>query len=156
VSESRSSRPGSSNTRGARGGFGTPARISVPRTAAAAALVVIGIVWLVVYVTKAGPDATGSQLAWMADLGRWNYLIGFGLVFVGLAAAANPGTPLGRGRGVVVGMLGCFLLGLVWIVAYYVTGQNADIPLLTDLSQYNLVVGIGFMAVGFVYATHWE
>ena len=60
----------------------------------------------------------------MADLGRWNYLIGFGLIFLGLAVAANPGTPLGRGRGVVVGMLGCFLIGLVWIVVYYVTGQT--------------------------------
>jgi hypothetical protein len=37
-----------------------------------------------------------------------------------------------------------------------VLGQNADVPLMTELSQYNLVVGIGFMAVGFVYATHWE
>ena len=92
----------------------------------------------------------------MGDLGRWNYLIGFGLIFLGLALAAHPDTPLGRGRGVVVGMLGCFLIGLVWIVVYYVTGQDSDVPLLRDLGQYNLVVGIGFMAVGFVYATHWE
>jgi len=57
---------------------------------------------------------------------------------------------------VVVGMLGCFLIGLLWIVVYYVTGQDLTIPLITALGQYNLVVGIGFMAVGFVYATHWE
>jgi hypothetical protein len=118
--------------------------------------VLLGIAWLVVYVAVADPDSGGSQLTWMGDLGRWNYLIGFGLVFAGLASAAHPSTPLGRGRGVVIGMLGCFLLGLLWIVAYYVVGQDANVPLLTDLSQYNLVVGIGFMAVGFVYATHWE
>ena len=53
-------------------------------------------------------------------------------------------------------MLGCFLIGPAWIVVYYITGQDIDVPLLTDLGQYNLVVGIGFMAVGFVYATHWE
>ena len=29
----------------------------------------------------------------MADLGRWNYLIGFGLIFVGLAVAAHPSHP---------------------------------------------------------------
>ena len=29
-------------------------------------------------------------------------------------------------------------------------------PLINDLGQYNLVVGIGFMAVGFTFATHWE
>jgi uncharacterized membrane protein YdjX (TVP38/TMEM64 family) len=128
----------------------------VVRTAVCALLALLGVAWLVVYVVVAGPDGDGTTLTWMADLGRWNYLIGFGLVFLALALAAHPSTPLGRGRGVVVGMLGCFLLGLVWIVVYYVTGQVADVPLITDLAQYNLIVGIGFMAVGFVYATHWE
>jgi len=118
--------------------------------------VLLGIAWLAVYATVGDSAADGSQLAFMRDLGRWNFVIGFGLVFVGLASAAHPSTPMGRGRGVVVGMLGCFLIGLLWIVVYYVTGQDLTIPLITDLGQYNLVVGIGFMAVGFVYATHWE
>jgi uncharacterized membrane protein len=56
----------------------------------------------------------------------------------------------------VVGMLGCFLIGLIWIVVYYMTGNDLAIPLMSSLGQYNLVVGIGFMAVGFVYATRWE
>jgi len=109
-----------------------------------------------VYVVVAGPDTDGTQLTWMGDLGRWNYMIGFGLIFVGLVLAAHPSTPLGRGRGVVVGMLGSFLIGLLWIVTYYVTGQDLTLPVCTDLGQDNLMVGIGFMAVGFVYATHWE
>jgi hypothetical protein len=129
---------------------------SLVRTGLAALLVLVGIAWLVVYVAVAGPDTDGTKLTWMGDLGKWSYVIGFGAIFIGLALAAHPSTPLGRGRGVVIGMLGCFLVGLVWIVVYYVTGQTADVPLLTDLSQFNLVVGIGFMAVGFVYATHWE
>jgi hypothetical protein len=70
--------------------------------------------------------------------------------------AAHPSTPLGRGRGVVVGMLGCFLVGLLWIVVYYVTNQDLSIPIIRELGNYNLLVGIGFMAVGFVYATQWE
>ena len=70
--------------------------------------------------------------------------------------AAHPRTPMGRGRGVVIGMLGSFLIGLIWIVVYYVTGTEVTVPMMTDLAQYNLMVGIGFMAVGFVYATHWE
>ncbi|WP_310306660.1 cell division protein CrgA [Nocardioides marmoribigeumensis] len=53
-------------------------------------------------------------------------------------------------------MLGCFLLGLVWIVVYYVTSQDASLPLVRELGNYNLIVGVAFMAVGFVYATHWE
>ena len=94
----------------------------------------------------------------MADLENWNYLIGFGLIFVGLVVAAHPSTPLGRNRGVVITMLTCFILGLLWICTYYVfTGTNLDkIPVFNDLEQYNLLVGIGFMAVGFSYATRWE
>lgn len=127
--------------------------ISVVRTVVAALLAAVGIAWMVVYINVA---QDGEQLTWMGDLERWNFLIGFVLVFLGLAVAANPATPLGRGRGVVIGMLGCFLIGLVWIVTYYMTGNSFDIPLMRNLGQYNLVVGIGFMAVGFVYATRWE
>lgn len=137
-------------------GLGPASHTSLVRTGLSLLIVLVGIAWLVAYVVVAGPDTDGTKLTWMGDLGKWNYVIGFGAVFVGLALAAHPSTPLGRGRGVVIGMLGCFLIGLIWIVVYYVTGQTADIPLITDLSQYNLVVGIGFMAVGFVYATHWE
>ncbi len=127
--------------------------ISIVRTALAALLVAVGIAWMAVYINVA---LDGQKLPWMADLARWNFLIGFLLVFAGLAMAAHRSTPLGRGRGVVVGMLGCFLIGLIWIVVYYITGQDLSVPLVKNLGQYNLVVGIGFMAVGFVYATHWE
>ena len=53
-------------------------------------------------------------------------------------------------------MLGAFLIGLLWIIVYYITGSTIEIPVMKNLGQYNLVVGIGFMAVGFVYATKWE
>jgi hypothetical protein len=92
----------------------------------------------------------------VADLKDWNWLIGFGVLFLGLILAAHRRTPLGRGRGVVVGMLGSFLIGLAWIVVYYFTSQDANVPLLRELGNYNLLVGIGFMAIGFVYATKWE
>ena len=84
-------------------------------------------------------------------------MIGFGAFFLGLMVSAHPSTPLGRGRGVVVGMLGCFLIGLLWICTYYVISDDVSrIPIFNDLAQYNLVVGIGFMAVGFTFATRWE
>ena len=95
----------------------------------------------------------------MADLANWNYAIGFGLILVGLIVSAHPSTPLGRGRGVVIGMLGCFLVGLLWICTFYVFSNSQDsagIPIMNDLGQKNLVVGIGFMAVGFTFATRWE
>jgi len=116
-------------------------------------LIVAGIAWVAYYVWKVLED--GSPKA-VADLGDWNFLIGFGALFLGLMLAAHPRTPLGRGRGVVVGMLGSFLIGLLWIIVYYVTSQDASIPVFRELGNYNLLVGIGFMTTGFVYATRWE
>ena len=140
---------------------------SIARCAVAVLLVVLGIVWIVVYIhfakdaalydPKLGGKKPDNPLPWMADLARWNYLIGFVLIFAGLTVAAHKKTPLGRGRGVVVGMLFCFLFGLLYILIYYFLGDNiAKIPVMKDLNQFNLLVGIGFMAVGFAYATRWE
>ncbi|WP_338036348.1 cell division protein CrgA [Nocardioides oleivorans] len=76
---------------------------------------------------------------------------------LGLMVSAHPSTPLGRGRGVVVGMLGCFLIGLIWICTFYVFSDDLSrLWVLNDLGQWNLVVGIAFMAVGFSFATKWE
>jgi hypothetical protein len=129
------------------------ASISVVRTGLSAVLVLAGIAWVAFYVWKALGDGTPK---WMVDLGDWNFLIGFGALFLGLVLAAHPRTPLGRGRGVVVGMLGSFVIGLIWIIVYYVTSQDANIPVFRELGNYNLLVGIGFMTTGFVYATRWE
>ncbi len=146
-------RTSSSSTGSGRPGRETGPATSVVRTAVAVLVVVLGIAWTAVYINVA---QDGEKLSWMGDLGRWNFLIGFGLLFIGLSLLANPATPLGRGRGVVIGMLGCFLLGLVWIIVYYMAGQPTSLPVIRNLDAYNLVVGIGFMAVGFVYATRWE
>lgn len=141
---------------------GTPT--SIPRSALALALVVLGIVWIAVYYTVArdaaiaiGPKKPTDPTHFMADLKRWNYLIGFGLIFLGMILSAHPLTPLGRGRGVVIGMLFCFLFGLVYIVTFYFLGNKVlDVPVMDDLNQLNLLVGVGFMAVGFTFATKWE
>ena len=127
-------------------------------------MMVVGIAWIVFYYVVVRPDPNTIPLekpggpAFMGDMGKWNYVVGFGLLFLGLLVAAHPSTPLGRGRGVVVGMLACFLLGLVWICTFYIiSGDNLHkVPIFNDLDQWNLVVGIAFMAVGFSYATRWE
>ncbi len=137
---------------------------SIRRTVLAALLVILGIAWIAVYTNLAkdaalalpGAKQPDNPLPWMADLAKWNYLIGFGLIFLGLTVSAHKNTPLGRGRGVVIGMLGCFLIGLVWIVTFYFLGTDTRVPVMSDLGQYNLLVGIGFMAVGFTFATKWE
>ena len=126
-------------------------------------LVVLGIAWIAYYYTVVRVDPSvipapePGNPAFMADLERWNYLIGFGAIMLGLALSAHPSTPAGRGRGVVIGMLGCFLVGLLWICTFYVFSDDiSGIPVMNDLGQYNLVVGIALMAVGFTFATRWE
>jgi len=126
-------------------------------------LMVLGIAWIAYYYTvvRVDPAAVPAQEAggpkFMANLEDWNYLIGFGMLFLGLMISAHPSTPLGRGRGVVVAMLGCFLIGLAWICTFYVISNDVSVlPIFDDLGQKNLFVGIGFMAVGFAFATRWE
>jgi Cell division protein CrgA len=130
----------------------------------AVVMVLLGIAWIIYYYTvvRVDPTAATPQKAggpsFMGDWGKWNYIVGFGLFFLGLLLCAHPSTPLGRGRGVVVGMLACFLLGLIWICTFYVLSgdQLPKVAIFNDLDQWNLVVGIAFMAVGFSYATRWE
>ena len=129
------------------------------RTVVCAVLFVLGIAWIAYYYIAVRPEPGGDPggPGFLGDLGKWNYVIGFGLSFLGLGLSAHPSTPLGRGRGVVVGMLGCFLVGLVWICTFYVISDDISaLPVFDDLGQYNLVVGIGLMAVGFTFATRWE
>jgi len=139
-----------------------------PRFVVALLLVVLGIAWIVYYYVvvrvdpsvlpaqeAGGPKVFDTMTAWKGV--NWNYVGGFALVLLGLGISAHPTTPLGRGRGVVVGMLGCFLIGLIWICTFYVVSDDPSaIPVLNDLGQYNLLVGIAFMAVGFTFATRWE
>jgi hypothetical protein len=129
------------------------------RFVVALVLIAVGVAWILYYYLAVRTDGTpmtdGPEF--VRDLGDWNYLIGFGLFFLGLIITAHPKTPLGRGRGVVVGMLGCFLIGLVWICTFYVISDDVSrVPIFNDLGQKNLMVGIAFMAVGFTFATRWE
>lgn len=50
-------------------------------------------------------------------------------------------------------MLAMFLIGLAWIVVFYVT--QGDLPV-ESLGNWNIVVGFGFIAVGFVVSTQWK
>ncbi|MGH3361043.1 MAG: cell division protein CrgA [Nocardioides sp.] len=145
--------------------FSDPTRgpVFTVRFLVALVLIALGIAWMTYYYLAVRVDPTVIPApkpggpGFMADLKDWNYLIGFGLIGVGLIAAAHKNTPLGRGRGVVVGMLGCFLIGLLWICTFYVFSNDlSDLPVFNDLGQMNLIVGISLMAVGFTFATKWE
>jgi hypothetical protein len=50
-------------------------------------------------------------------------------------------------------MVAAFLIGLFWIVVFYVTQMKWPI---SALGQWNMVVGFGFIGVGFSLATRWR
>jgi len=50
-------------------------------------------------------------------------------------------------------MVACFVIGLLWIVAWYIA---PDAPILGDLTYWNVVIGFGLIAVGFVISTKWK
>jgi Cell division protein CrgA len=50
-------------------------------------------------------------------------------------------------------MLGCFLIGIVWLVLFYVTGGSLPI---SALRNWNLLIGFGFIIAGFGISTQWH
>ncbi|MGH8823391.1 MAG: cell division protein CrgA [Jiangellaceae bacterium] len=58
------------------------------------------------------------------------------------------------GRWIAPTMVTLLVLGLAWIVVYYVT--EADLPLMRQLGGWNLVIGMGLITGGFVAATKWK
>ena len=50
-------------------------------------------------------------------------------------------------------MLGLMILGLVWIVVFYITQQEYPIP---GLGNWNLICGFGLLMVGFLMTTRWR
>ena len=50
-------------------------------------------------------------------------------------------------------MLAMFLIGLAWIVVFYVTDGRCRS---TRLGNWNIVVGFGFIAAGFGVSTQWK
>lgn len=54
-------------------------------------------------------------------------------------------------------MIACWLLGLAWIATYYVTASTGtQVPLMTDLGNWNLGVGFGAIIIGVILSTKWQ
>jgi hypothetical protein len=50
-------------------------------------------------------------------------------------------------------MFGFMLLGLVWIIVFYVSNNTLPVP---DLGAWNILIGFGIMFVGFLMTTRWR
>ena len=51
-------------------------------------------------------------------------------------------------------MLALFVLGILWLVVFYIT--EGDMPLVSGLENWNLLVGFGFIIAGFGLSTQWR
>jgi hypothetical protein len=70
-------------------------------------------------------------------------------------SAAPVAKPQGNPRWLVPVMLGLMVLGLAWIVVYYLTSAGLGLPI-PALEQWNLAVGFVFIIVGFGLTTRWK
>ena len=50
-------------------------------------------------------------------------------------------------------MFGFMLLGLIWIIVFYVSNNTLPIP---NLSSWNILIGFGIMFIGFLMTTRWR
>lgn len=50
-------------------------------------------------------------------------------------------------------MLGFLIIGLAWIVIFYITQTEYPIP---DINYWNLGIGFAIMLVGFAMTTRWR
>ena len=51
-------------------------------------------------------------------------------------------------------MAAVLLIGLAWIVVYYLAGSS--VPLMKDLGAWNFAVGFGLMVIGLGMAVRWH
>jgi hypothetical protein len=57
-------------------------------------------------------------------------------------------------RWVVPTMLALLIIGLAWVVLYYVA--SSSIAFIGDLGAWNILIGFGFMFAGLMVATRWK
>lgn len=50
-------------------------------------------------------------------------------------------------------MLGFMLLGLVWILVFYISGMQFPVP---GIGSWNLAIGLGIALIGFLMTTRWR
>ena len=60
---------------------------------------------------------------------------------------------IGSPRWLVPLMVACFVLGLLWVVVYYVS--QTDYPI-GSIGVWNMAIGFGLIIAGFLLSTRWK
>lgn len=117
-------------------------------------LAVLGIAWGALYLID------DKLLGFMHSLGKLNIAIAVAAIVVAailfLALRPRSGTPYAPGsrRWVPPTFIAVGLLGVAWLLVYYVAGTS--IPFMTALGNWNILIGMAGMAAAFVIATLWK
>lgn len=53
-------------------------------------------------------------------------------------------------------MFGFMLLGLLWIVVFYISSGTLPIPFAPEQSSWNILIGFGIAFVGFLMTLWWR
>jgi hypothetical protein len=55
-------------------------------------------------------------------------------------------------------MFGFMILGLIWIITYYVTSAQFPLGAATplNLQNWNILIGFGIAMIGFMMSTRWK
>lgn len=68
-------------------------------------------------------------------------------------SASKKAVNAGSRRWVAPTMIFCWVFGLAWIVTYYLL---PNLKYMTNFGNWNLAIGMAFIAAGFVLSTRWE
>ncbi|MGA1159021.1 MAG: cell division protein CrgA [Candidatus Nanopelagicaceae bacterium] len=61
--------------------------------------------------------------------------------------------PIESPRWLAPAMITSFLIGLIWIVTFYISETRYPVP---GIGAWNMVVGFAFIGIGFSLATRWR
>lgn len=117
-------------------------------------LAALGVAWGVVYFSKS------DLIGFAQGLGQLNVAIGAAAVVLAailyLALRPRSGTPYAPGsrRWVPPTFIAVGVFGVLWLIVYYVAGQ--DLAFMALLGNWNILIGMGGMAAAFVVATLWK
>ena len=69
------------------------------------------------------------------------------------AVVATPGVPAPNPRWYAPVMVALMVVGLIWIVVFYITQQQYPVP---GIGLWNLGIGFAIAMVGFLMTTRWR
>lgn len=146
----------------------TPSTVRTPRGGwrhpLALLLLVVAVAWAVgaFFTVSDRSFPRVGEVPGLFDLGGWNFAIAAVIAFAASSVASRtrpapePGAPTGS-RYAAPLMIASALAGLLWIVVFYViSGTDIVIPVYSDLGDWNIVIGMGFIVAAFGFAMKWE